>query len=130
MAQNGTRIDSLTPRQEAVAVTLASGRSVREAAAGCHTGERTIKRWLNCCAFGRRVHELRADMVNRALGRLSDGMAEAADTVRALLKAESESVRLGAARSLLELGNKLRETVELEQRLAALETRLAEGERQ
>jgi hypothetical protein len=39
----------------------------------------------------------------------------------ALLTAQSESVRLGAARSILELGSKLRDNVEFGERLAALE---------
>jgi transposase-like protein len=124
MARNGTEND-LTPRQEAVAVALASGRTVREAAASCSAGERTVKRWLTCPAFGRRVRELRADMLGRALGRMADGMAEAADALRALLAAEAESVRLGACRAMLELGVKLRESVELEGRLAALERQAA-----
>ena len=53
-------------------------------------------------------------MVSTALGRMADGMAEAADVLRGLLNAESESVRLGAARSLMELGAKLRESTGLE----------------
>ena len=74
-------------------------------------------------AFGRRVAELRAEMTARALGRLADGMAGAAETLGYLSrKGKSETVRLGAARAILELGNKLREAVELESRIAALET--------
>jgi hypothetical protein len=57
---------------------------------------------------------------------MADGMAEAADVLRHLLGAESESVRLGAARSLLELGVKLRESVELERRMEEVERRLGE----
>jgi hypothetical protein len=38
--------------------------------------------------------------------------------------ATSEAVRLGAARAIIELGCKLREAVELTERLAALEARL------
>jgi hypothetical protein len=45
----------------------------------------------------------------------------------ALLRAKSRSVRLGAARAILELGTKLRESVELEQRIAALEAGRAGG---
>jgi hypothetical protein len=63
-------------------------------------------------------------MVERATAKMADGMAEAADELRALLKAEGESVRLGACRALLELGAKLRESVEFEKRLANLEERL------
>jgi HEAT repeat protein len=59
---------------------------------------------------------------------MADGMAEAADVLRQLLAARSESVRLGAARALLELGVKLREGVELEERLRALEERALQQE--
>ena len=38
-------------------------------------------------------------------------------------KGKSETVRLSAARAVLELGTKLRESVELEERIAALEGR-------
>jgi HEAT repeat protein len=65
-------------------------------------------------------------MIGQALGRMAAGMTEAADVLRALLKAEAETVRLGAARSLLDLGVKLREVVEFEERLAALERKAAD----
>jgi hypothetical protein len=58
---------------------------------------------------------------------MADSMSEAADVLRDLLGAGSESVRLGAARSLLELGVRLRESVELEERLQALEDQLSNG---
>lgn len=59
-----------------------------------------------------------------ALGKLADASAAAVDTLRGLLSSESDTARLGAARSILELGNKLRESVDIEERLAALEKRL------
>jgi hypothetical protein len=52
---------------------------------------------------------------------MADSMAQAADVLRELLAAESESVRLGAARSMLELGARLRETVDFDERLRAVE---------
>jgi hypothetical protein len=108
---------------EALAVALATGRTLRDAAAGVGIAERTAaRRWADP-AFRRRVGELRGDMVARSLGRLADHMSDAAEVLHQLLAAESESVRLGAARSLLELGVKLRESVELEERLQALEAR-------
>ena len=102
-ASNGPQNSPLSPRQEAVALALACGRTLREAAE----------------ASG--VNGLRGELTSRALGRLAEGMALAADTLRELLAAKSEGVRLSAARAVLELGNKLRESVELEQRLTALE---------
>ena len=107
----------------ALLLALAAGQTVRDAARSAGIGERTATRRVADLDFRRRVAELRAEMVGRALGRMADGMTDAADTLRALLTAEGESVRLGAARSILELGNKLRESVELEQRLQALEER-------
>jgi HEAT repeat protein len=115
---------------EALALALATGQTLRAAAEATGIGERTAtRRWADP-AFRHRVAELRGEMVQRALGCMADGMGEAADKLRQLLTAESESVRLGAARALLELGVKLRESVELEQRLLVLEQRAAEEEGQ
>jgi hypothetical protein len=116
------RIDA---RIDALALALAAGKTITEAAVAADLSRRTATRRVIDPAFRRRVAELRAEMVARALGKMADGMAAAAETLRALLDAEGESVRLGAARSILELGNKLREAVELEERLATLEQRLA-----
>jgi hypothetical protein len=60
---------------------------------------------------------------------MADGMTEAADTLRDLLGSTSPTARLGAARSILELSVKLRESIELEERLQALEQRLPEGKK-
>jgi hypothetical protein len=113
---------------EALALALASGQTLRAGAAAAGVAERTAtRRWADP-AFRRRVGELRGELVGRALGRMADGMADAADVLRQLLAAQSESVRLGAARALLELGVRLRESVELESRLVELERRAEKGE--
>lgn len=116
MAENGRRKGEIQ-----LLLALAAGRTVREAAALAGIGERTATRRMADRAFRRRVTELRADMVQRALGQLADASTVAVRTLRKLLKAEADTVKLGAARCILELGNKLRESVDLEQRLAALE---------
>jgi hypothetical protein len=97
----------------------------REAARESGAGTRTIKTWLHDQpAFARRITELRTEMTSRALGRLVDGMVSAADTLGYLCrKGKSEMVRLSAARAVLELATKMRECVELEERIAALEGR-------
>ena len=124
LAPHGPVECRLSPRQDAVALALASGATLREAAQRTSAGERTIKTWTAANPqFVRRVAELRAEMTSRALGRLVEGMSFAADTLRKLLTAKSEMVRLGAARSVIELGTRVREIVELEERITALETR-------
>jgi len=116
MAENGRRKGDST-----LLLALAGGQTVRDAARSAGIGERAATRRAADPAFCRRVAELRSEMVCRAAGQLADGMAQAVATLRELLTAESESVRLAAARSILEIGPKLRETVELEERMAAIE---------
>jgi hypothetical protein len=124
MADNGRK-----KGDSALLTALAAGATAREAAARAGLSERTIYRRMEDPEFRRRVTEARATMVESALGKVADGMSDAAAKLRELLAAQSEAVRLGAARSLLELGIRLRESVELEQRLAAMEERLQESER-
>jgi len=119
MAENGRRKGDST-----LLLALAGGQTVRDAARSAGIGERTATRRAADPAFCRRVAELRSEMVARAAGQLADGMAQAVATLRGLLRAESESVRLAAARSILEIGPRLRETAELEERLAAIESRI------
>jgi len=115
--------DALAPKREAVALALASGSTLENAAKKAGVGTTTVKTWLTSDGFVRRVQQLRAEMTTRAMSKLIDGMSFAASTLRELLSADSEQVRLSAARSVIELACKLRDTVELEQRLAALEAR-------
>ena len=114
---------------EALALAVASGQTLRDAAQTAGVGERTATRRMADADFRARVAQLRADMVQRSLGRLADGMGAAADKLRLLLAAASESVQLGASRSLIELGVKLRESTELEERLADLEHRIRREDR-
>jgi hypothetical protein len=130
--ENDSKADRLTPRQEAAALALARGCKLEKAAQESGAGQRTIKTWMaSLPAFRRRNVELRSEMTFRALGRLVDNMASASETLGYLSrKGKSETVRLGAARAVLELGQKVRESVELEERIAALEgQQIAPGRR-
>ena len=102
----------------ALIVALASG-TTREAAG---VGVATVYRRLEDPGFRRQVDEARAEMIARAVGQLADASAAAVHTLRTLLEfGYPPAVRLGAARSILEIGTKLREAEELERRIAALE---------
>ncbi len=119
MEQIGTKSDRL-------ALALAEGDTVQDAAEKAGIGRTTAYRRLADPAFRQRIHALRGGMIGDAVGRMAAGMSEAAGVLRELLKAESEAVRLSAARSLLDIGVKLRQAVDTEERLAAVESRLAE----
>jgi hypothetical protein len=89
---------------EALALALAAGQTLHAAAINVGVSERTAARRWATPAFRLRVSQLRGELIERGLGRLAESMAAAGDVLRNLFDAESESVRLGAARSVLELG--------------------------
>jgi len=123
-ARNGPGNCILKPRQEVAALVLAAGRTQDEASRESGAGSRTIKTWMTLPAFRSHIRQLREDMTGRAVGRLANNMGHAVETLTDLCSnGKSETVRLGAARAILELGNRLRETVELEARIADLEDR-------
>jgi hypothetical protein len=108
---------------------LATGETLAQAARISGVSERTIRRWRHKPMFARKVTRTRDAMIDGGAGKLADAMVQAAETLRALLKAESETVRLSAAKSIVELGCRLRETGELEARLQELERRFDDSTR-
>jgi hypothetical protein len=106
---------------------LAGGQTIRDAARASGVSEATVYRRLEDPAFRQQVAEARGKLIDGALGQLADASTQAVTTLRALLGAEGELVRLGSARAILELGHKLRESVEMEARIAALEQRSVNG---
>ncbi|MGD9857215.1 MAG: hypothetical protein AB7U20_19900 [Planctomycetaceae bacterium] len=108
-------------REDALVLALARGESIADAARLSGWSQRTIQRRLADPDFSRQVRDARADMIGRASARLADATDAAVQTLRDLLSAESESVRLSASRSILELACRLRDSEELEARVAELE---------
>jgi hypothetical protein len=110
--------------EDSLLLALACGATVETAARQCGLGERTVYRRLKEPDFQRRLREVRADMLARTSAALSAAATEAVRTLLDLQKSGVQpAVRLGAARAILEIGAKLRETVDLEARIAVLEDR-------
>lgn len=110
-------------------LALACGASPESAAQKTGLSLRTVYRRLKDPSFQQQVSEVRADMVRRSAGLLTAAGLSAIKTFTLLLEsAKSEAVRLGAARAVIELGQKLRDTTDFEERLAALERQQAEEE--
>ncbi len=125
----------LRPKQEAVALLVASGLMLKDAAKRAGVGVQTAKEWSSTDpAFKRRVAELRSEMTDRALGKLAADSASAAETLGYLArKGKAETTRLMAARAVLELKAKLNDHVELREQLAearALMTAMSEEMKQ
>ena len=109
----------------ALIAALAGGATIAEAAIRAGVSERTVYRRLEDADFRASVQQARADLVTQAVARLAEAGGEAVATLRALLgEGTLPAVRLGAARAVLELGTKLRESEELERRLSELEAAL------
>jgi hypothetical protein len=114
---------------EALLRGLACGATVDSAARAAGISARTAHRRLKEEAFQKRLRDVRAEMVQRTAGMLTGSGLEAGKTLVSLLDPTvPPTVRHGAARTILELGLKLRENAEMEERIAALEARAAQGD--
>jgi hypothetical protein len=98
---------------EILVAALAAGQTVVDAAKAAHISDKTARRRMKEPDFQARVIEAR--------GQFTARMTKAGDTMDALLNAESEQVRLGAARAIIQQGLALRSAAEIEARLTALE---------
>ena len=108
-------------KKAALALALASGLTVMAAAEHAHVSESTAHRYLRKPAFRRLVARLRGQMLEAALGRMAENMTRAADKVACLLDSGNEAVALRAARTLLTLSLRLRDSVELADRIHEIE---------
>jgi hypothetical protein len=85
-----------------IAAALAAGASYEDAATAAHVSKSTVKRRMGEPEFREAVAEARAEMAAVLRGRLLRAAPTALGTLEELANgAESESVRLGAARSLV-----------------------------
>lgn len=102
-------------------VELAAGRTAQEAAVAAGVGSRTVFRRLADPAFQERLSNARKDLLSGAMQTLAESSGAAVATLVKLLDSEADSIRLGAARAILDAGLKLRQAVELEERIRRLE---------
>jgi hypothetical protein len=108
-----------------LALALSAGATIAEAAAENGLSSRTVNRKLATPEFRRQVAELRGELMSRALDHMTDNMTRAADVLAGLLDSENPAFRLRAARSLLTLGLRLRDSIDLNDRIRDLEEELA-----
>jgi hypothetical protein len=112
--------------EDALLVALACGATVENAARTAGVSARTCYRRLADPGFRQQLTAARADMVRRTAALLTAASLESVKTLLALQKETfPPGVRLGAAKAVLELGARLRESAELADRIAALEDQLS-----
>ncbi|MCS6774390.1 MAG: hypothetical protein NZ693_09830 [Thermoflexales bacterium] len=105
---------------------LTSGCSRAETARRVGVGETTIRRWLRAPEFQAALREAQGEVWRMLLGRLGAVATSAVDALHAALQDGQPSLRVRAADVLLARLVAVKQVVELEQRLAALEAELAE----
>jgi hypothetical protein len=113
-------------KRSLLAMALAARASATQAAEQFGISRKTVQRCLANPDFRRRVARRRGELIPAALGRMADNMTRAADTVDRLLDAEEPAVALRTARAVLSLGLRLRDSVELAERVDELEAELAD----
>jgi hypothetical protein len=99
--------EKLSRKQEQAIAALLEQPTIKAAAKSVTIGEGTLRTWLKHPDFQTAYRCARAQLLEQAAGRLSDASGEAVKTLRQLLSAEAETVRLGAARAILELSTKV-----------------------
>jgi hypothetical protein len=106
-------------------MALACGAPIESAAQRAGVSATTVYRRLKDPKFKQKLRRTRAEMVERAAGNLT---AATTESVRTLLELQKPTIppatRLGAARAVIELGTRLRESADLEQRVLDIEQRL------
>ncbi len=112
------------------ALAIASGSTIVEAAERAGISERTVRRRLDDPDYRMEISRLRSKLLDAAVGRLVAATTQAAGTMQALLEADSEHVRLGAAKGILEFGLSLQEALETQTRITTLEELYVERRQQ
>jgi hypothetical protein len=107
---------------ELLAVAVAAGQTIRAAAESCGCSERQGYRISATAEFKRRVSEIRTAALDAATGEITSAVTVAVATIKELLSSTNEpSVRLNAAKAILNALGPLSELGELRQRIAELE---------
>lgn len=103
---------------------LITGATIKEAAKAANVSERTAYRRLEDHAFKAQLATARDRLIGETVGRLVAATSSAVDTLQELLADERSTVRLGAARSIIEQALRMREASELAERVTRLEHEL------
>lgn len=110
-------------KRAAAAAILAGGGTATEAAQAASVNVRTVARWRQDPAFLADVRTLTSQALDGAARRLARSATGAAAYLGAVAEGEADGdpVRINAARLVLTLAPQLRDAVELEARISALE---------
>lgn len=114
-------------RAEAVFIAaVVAGETIESAAGKAHVSQTTAYRWLRSQGIREEVIRLRSEIIERVAARLTDVASVAVDKLHQLLDAESDAIKLGAVRTILEQLLRIKDHTEIQSRLAELERNVRE----
>jgi transposase len=121
--------ENLEAKHDAAILALLSTRSVRDAAKKSGLSETTLYRLLALPEFKAKYRAARRELVENTITQLQRDGADAATALRTIVKSRKTpaSVRVAAARVILEQGIKAVELMDVQERLDRLETLLAQN---
>lgn len=117
----------MAQNKPAAILALARGATSEDAAREAGVSGRTVRRWMDDEDFQADVRDTRTEMLQHAVGQLAAGAVEAVTALREALKDTDGRNRVQAARTLLDATLTLRETLQIEERLSAIEARQREA---
>jgi hypothetical protein len=121
--------DTKRPRrrgEELLLGALAAGHTYPEAAKLANLSLATVKRRMADPLFRLELDDLKRQVTQQTAASLGDASTSAVATLKALLADRDPWVRLRSSQAILDVTIKYRETLELTERLAALEERARE----
>ncbi len=110
--------------RERAIVALLSAPSVERAAKTAGMSRATLLRWMQDEGFKADLTAARRALVAEAISRLQTMLTDATRTLHVLLTCRAPTVRLGAARALVEFAFRAKDAEDFETRLDALEQRI------
>lgn len=116
----------MTARQEKALAALLNSNTQDEAAKAAGIGTRTIKTYLQDEAFRKEYRSRLTELCENAARKAQRELSQSVDTLTAIRddKDTPPAQRITAAKTIIDSALRLREQVELEDRIEALEQRL------
>jgi hypothetical protein len=112
-----------------LALRVATGCRVKEAATELAIPRTTSYRWSRSPSFRLKVGELRAELLGQAVGKISEAATKAVETLAELMQDREQKAadRIAAAKALLTSLQGLSQLGELRDRLTRIEEELGYG---
>lgn len=109
---------------DVLALHLAAGLTIANAAEHAGVCERTARRRLKDPKFRKSLDTVKREIVGRAVALLSNGMAQAAERLIGMVDSTDDKISLTASKAVLEIGMRFRQAEEIERKLQDLSRRI------